>query len=1214
MCVVCDFSARDNAQTHRPGPFNAFWPEAEVSGGSTIAASLGESRLDATDDLSTNYTINQGDTFEGFLGAGDVDVIRLDITSTGNFEPFEIGVQGFGEGTLNDPYLELLDDTGAVIASNDNFTDDTLSAALLHDSFSTNTFYLRVGSSDGGVGGYQVTVLEDPGDSWISAQTLGIYERSVGFLSPGDVDYYEVEDYFLGTPWSVSAFGVGDEGLQDVSIKVFEGFREIASNAETGIPVVTFTPGRTTNYRFEISGGTEDSAGVYEIISSPNPLGSTGSFWFIEPGFFYNLTLEAGDSDWQFVDLIAGREYSFEMYGIENDALDPHIAIFDENGILIDENDDESDDSANAFLRYTPLTDQTVYIETRDATQTEYGLYGMAVQDMTTSTPINAITWQNAVWSTDEAIKVWFAPAGSVVNDTGVIVASDGFTFDQRTEFMALLDQVSQFANISFTQVGSKANADVQVAVGDLDGLFSTSLLGRANPQGSTFYSDGTVVLDDDHWNDAALARGGFMNHVVAHEFGHMLGLAHPHDYGGGSQPMLGVRDDDDLGDFNLNQVPFTAMTYNDYWETLPEPAPSDLGAGFLWGFGALDVAALQAVYGANTATRTDDDRYELGVNDWLETIWDAGGSDEIVYAGRRNVTIDLRTATNGYDALGGGAPSFVQDGLSAFVIASGAVIENGTGGLGWDTLTGNAADNRLEGRNGFDTITGQDGDDLIIGGRGADTLHGDAGDDTIRGERGDDVIFGGSGDDTLFGDNGFDTLDGGAGRDTIRGGQGNDTLRAGADDDTAFGGAGDDAIEGAAGEDTLHGELGDDRIVGGLGNDTITGGDGIDQIIGGPGDDILSGDAGDDRLFGDAGNDTLNGGDGADELNGGAGHDTLNGDAGNDVIYGNDGNDIVYGSAGLDDLSGGTGNDTLYGDDAADVLNGDAGADMLFGGLGDDRLDGGAGNDTLSGGGGGDDLKGGDGHDDLRGEGGDDVLFGQLGDDTLRGDAGADALNGDAGVDTLFGGLGDDVLNGGDGNDDLLGGGDNDTLNGGAGEDTLSGNDGNDSLFGQTDHDSLFGNAGDDRLFGNIGNDDLSGGAGNDVLRGGDGNDRLVGGSGNDALFGEDGFDELRGGAGDDFLNGGRGGGVKDGFADVFIFGQSADGFGGFDRIRDFEDSLDLLDLSGFNFSDFTTDVLALAEDRNDGADLALVMEPGYIIYIDNFTRAEFDASDILI
>ena len=51
------------------------------------------------------------------------------------------------------------------------------------------------------------------------------------------------------------------------------------------------------------------------------------------------------------------------------------------------------------------------------------------------------------------------------------------------------------------------------------------------------------------------------------------------------------------------------------------------------------------------------------------------------------------------------------------------AGIENGTGGKGGDTLTGNALANPINGGNGGDRITGGGGNDALNGGNGNDTF-----------------------------------------------------------------------------------------------------------------------------------------------------------------------------------------------------------------------------------------------------------------------------------------------------------------------------------------------------------------------------------------------------------------------------------------------------------------------------------------------------------
>ena len=157
---------------------------------------------------------------------------------------------------------------------------------------------------------------------------------------------------------------------------------------------------------------------------------------------------------------------------------------------------------------------------------------------------------------------------------------------------------------------------------------------------------------------------------------------------------------------------------------------------------GLHDIAALQAIYGANTTTRSGDSTYGFdgnvgGVFDFASnlapmlTIWDAGGTD----------TLDLsRYAADQHIRLAAGSHSSVGGFAMNLGIAYGSVIERATGGRGDDTITGNAARNLLQGGSGDDSLSGYSGADTLRGGAGGDTLIGGAGNDVLYG---DDSVMG---------------------------------------------------------------------------------------------------------------------------------------------------------------------------------------------------------------------------------------------------------------------------------------------------------------------------------------------------------------------------------------------------------------------------------------------------------------------------------------
>jgi len=72
---------------------------------------------------------------------------------------------------------------------------------------------------------------------------------------------------------------------------------------------------------------------------------------------------------------------------------------------------------------------------------------------------------------------------------------------------------------------------------------------------------------------------------------------------------------EDTPGPLGLNQAPFTVMTGNWSYQNSGHPAGE---WGSMKSFGAFDIAALQAIYGANMATATGNNVYELPTyNDW---------------------------------------------------------------------------------------------------------------------------------------------------------------------------------------------------------------------------------------------------------------------------------------------------------------------------------------------------------------------------------------------------------------------------------------------------------------------------------------------------------------------------------------------------------------------------------------------------------------------
>ena len=285
---------------------------------------------------------------------------------------------------------------------------------------------------------------------------------------------------------------------------------------------------------------------------------------------------------------------------------------------------------------------------------------------------------------------------------------------------------ISEVADITFSWADS----------GDFDGVDSL------NGQLDVYAQSGSGLSGVGGWNGRSQPgstweiTSGYVNlrgvdtALYLHEIMHALGVAHPGEYDGSG---FSYAADAPYWD---DSEQFTLMSYWSERET---------GANYAWKspdtLQLYDIAALQAIYGANTTTRASDTVYGFNgtavrasdgaadaiwrladANDtMIGSIWDAGGTDTLDLSGYASASvIDLREG--GFSSFGG-----LTKNLS---IGYGAVIENAVGGAGADRITGNAAANVLDGRGGSDTIYAGGGADRIVVGA-TDIVYGDQGSDT---------------------------------------------------------------------------------------------------------------------------------------------------------------------------------------------------------------------------------------------------------------------------------------------------------------------------------------------------------------------------------------------------------------------------------------------------------------------------------------------------
>ncbi len=660
----------------------------------------------------------------------------------------------------------------------------------------------------------------------------------------GDTDWFRMS-LVQGQSYEVSMAALPIDGVGDPLLVLRDNFGTALLSNDNKFQsldsVLAFTATRTGLYFVEATGfgGNGQTTGAYQIalnavnynddavgdipnLAAPAQVNVPviGTVDYVDDIDMYAIELEAGKSYYAVLD----------AFGDNGNALgDPLIRLRDAQLSVLAENDDNGI-TRNAFIAFEIETSGTYYIEATGSRSTtgEFRLNVVELAPPPAPDPLKGVDWGVKLDKTH--ILYYFAGAGESVMQE---ITDSDWTAYERQQAAAALSEYSRFSLLTFEEVSARADADFVLGKGFLDSGLSGKM-GPPDPGLGQLQGEGWFNTNPVFWSDAAgglLSQGAYGYSNFIHEFGHGLGLAHPHDNGGGNGELFeGVRASEDTGEFSLNQEVFTVMSYNKGWGDGPVGASGTLEYGISRTPMAFDIAVIQQKYGTNTSFANGDDSYALTDTNARGTgytaIWDTGGTDAIRYDGSTRAVIDLRAATLQQEEGGGGFVSYVEGIFGGLTIANGVVIENATGGTGNDLLGGNASGNRLDGRAGNDNLNGRAGNDTLLGGDGNDTLNGADGDDVIEGGATEadlrDVVYGGDGNDNI---------DGGYGNDELRGDAGNDTVSGGFGTDTVIGAAGDDVLTGQAWSDLLYGGAGNDFVNGGFGYDRVNGGEGADRF-----------------------------------------------------------------------------------------------------------------------------------------------------------------------------------------------------------------------------------------------------------------------------------------------------------------------------------------------------------------------------------------------
>ena len=353
----------------------------------TLTASLDQDAADVSASLDTTASITSAQALNGSIGtAGDRDWYRTHLLQGTTYQIKVAGLDQF------DPTLSLRSASGSELAFNDD-SDEGADSLLNFTPSQTDDYFLDVGGYSLGTGEFSLAVADvTPRDDYAaSLATAGLLQPGasvtgvISAASPPDQDWFRIR-LTAGQTYQFNADGVT---LSDptLTLRSADG-SELAFNDDYNelSSQINFYADETADYYLDVSAFNLGS-GIYHLSATD----LTPQDDYLDRSDTLGLLLDSlpstgviergGDRDWFRASLVAGVTYQFnldpDLMGVSPPLEDPTLNLLDDQGSLLDSNDDFSGN--NSRIVFTPMRSGLYFLDVGGyATQT--GAYQLSQQ------------------------------------------------------------------------------------------------------------------------------------------------------------------------------------------------------------------------------------------------------------------------------------------------------------------------------------------------------------------------------------------------------------------------------------------------------------------------------------------------------------------------------------------------------------------------------------------------------------------------------------------------------------------------------------------------------------------------------------------------------------------------------------------------------------------------------------------------------------------